>query len=61
MQISVNIFIKWLASKAIIFSSGQKPFASGLQVKKPLFKWFASGLQVGQQPFANGFCASKPI
>ena len=61
LHISVNFFIKVLASKEKSFASGQKPFASGLQVKKTLCNWFANGLQVVQKPFASGLLASKPM
>ena len=53
--------MKVLASKEKCFVSGQKPFASGSQVKKTLRKWFASGLQVVHKPFASGLLASKPM
>jgi hypothetical protein len=38
--------MKLFAIKAKSFASCQKPFASDLQVKKTLCKWFASGLQI---------------
>ena len=61
LQISVNILIKWCASKAKSFASGKKPFASGLQVNKAHCKWFASGSQVVHKLFASGLLASKPM
>ena len=61
LQISVKILSKVIASKEISFVSGQKPFASGLQVKKTHCKWFASGLQVVHKPFASGLLANKSL
>ena len=54
-------FCEFSATKEKSFASGQKPFASGLQVKKTLCKWSASGLQVVHTPFACGLLASKPM
>ena len=61
LLISVNFLIKWFAIKEKSFASGQKPFASGLQVKKTLRKWFASDLQIVHKPFVSCLLASKPM
>ena len=59
LQIIVNFLIKWQASKAKYFERGQKPFASGFQVKNTLCKWLASGLQVVHKPFASDLLATN--
>ena len=59
--ISVNIHIKWFASKTKFFASCQNPCANGLQVKKTLCKSFSSGSQVVHKPFKSGLFTSKPI
>ena len=64
MNFLIKVFAskeKSLASGPKPFAIGRKPFVSGLQVKKTLHKWFASGLQVIHKPFASGLLASKPM
>ena len=56
-----EMFRKLFASKGKSFESGQKLFASGLQLKKTFCKWFPSGAQVVQKPIASGLLASKPM
>ena len=57
-----SLFVcRCFTSKAKSFASRQKTFASDLQVKKTLCKWFPCGLQVVHKHFANCLLASKPM
>ena len=58
---SKKVLCNWVTSKSKSFAIGQKPFASGLHVRKPLCKWFASSLQVVHKPFASYLLARKPM